>query len=526
MVLHQSKEVIAQRYRILNTLGQGGMGITYEAVDLESGQLVALKALSLRRMKDWKTLELFEREAAILSGLNHPAIPCYLDYFQIDYFDDRCFYIVQQLAKGKSLATLVEKGWRPNESQVKNFAIQILEILVYLQESIPPVIHRDLKPQNIIRSGNGKLFLVDFGAVRDTYHNTITGGSTVVGTFGYMAPEQFRGQAILSTDLYGLGATLLFLLTGKSPADLPQHKLKINFRSRVRVSEDFASWLERMIEPGTEDRLRSAKDALAVLQGEQMLINSLTQKLGKPRYSPITLTKIEERLVVDIPPVWLRSRHSLLFGLISTIGTGAVSLTLFGYLIMMYWTASGGFPNFILNLHWLISFIILWPYHVILAFNPALNNGATHWLVFGIIAFITFATINASYRYFSKSWWYLGKFAIAACSRIKVEINQHDFRIKRSFLGLLNWKFYRHIQGIEGIELQEVERLKNSKIYPFCKTFCVVKPKLDNPDIPGLFGTQTNCFGFFLTRAEKEWLVGEIRAFLEELPSSTLQVNS
>jgi len=95
---------------------------------------------------------------------------------------------------------------------------------------------------------------VDFGAVQDTYQNTVTGGSTVVGTYGYMAPEQFRGQAVLSTDLYGLGTTLLFLLTQQSPADLPQRKLKIDFRSHVNISSDFADWLKKTIEPIMEDR--------------------------------------------------------------------------------------------------------------------------------------------------------------------------------------------------------------------------------------------------------------------------------
>ena len=91
-------------------------------------------------------------------------------------------------------------------------------------------------------------------------------GSTVVGTFGYMAPEQFRGKAIPATDLYSLGATLLFLLTHRSPAELPVERLKINFRSSIRVSEEFADWLEKTLEPNLEDRFSSASEALNVLQ--------------------------------------------------------------------------------------------------------------------------------------------------------------------------------------------------------------------------------------------------------------------
>ena len=258
-------------YRILDTLGQGGSGTTYLAQDLKSTQQVALKALSLHRMADWKMMELFEREAKILSQLNHPGIPQYLGYFQIETLEDRYFYIAQQLAEGKTLAGLVESGWRTSEDEVRRIAIQILEILVYLHSLNPPVVHRDIKPQNIIRRDDGQVFLVDFGAVQHTYYTTFMRGSTVVGTYGYMAPEQFRGQAVPATDLYALGATLLFLLTHCSPADLQTDGLKINFRPRVQISEEFADWLEKMLEPDTEDRFSSAQEAWEVLQSKRKL---------------------------------------------------------------------------------------------------------------------------------------------------------------------------------------------------------------------------------------------------------------
>jgi ankyrin repeat protein len=270
-LLHESGQIIAERYRIIGTLGEGGIGTTYQAEDLQNNQQVALKALSLKGMSDWKMTELFEREARVLSVLNHPGIPQYIDYFQVDTESDRGFYIAQQLAPGKSLAVLVESGWHANEAEVKRIAIQILEILVYLHKQTPPVIHRDIKPQNIIRDEKGQIFLVDFGAVQDTYQSTFARSSTVVGTFGYMAPEQFRGQAVPATDLYGLGATLLFLLTHRSPADLPQDRLKIDFRSRVQISGDFADFLEKLLEPDVEDRFISAKEALDVLRGKRNL---------------------------------------------------------------------------------------------------------------------------------------------------------------------------------------------------------------------------------------------------------------
>ncbi|OYE06555.1 serine/threonine protein kinase [Nostoc sp. 'Peltigera membranacea cyanobiont' 232] len=270
-LLHQPGDAIAGRYQIRHVLGHGGMGITYAAEDLQTNQPVALKVLSFHHIKDWKMLELFEREAKIVANLNYPGIPQYLNYFQIETDGDRTFYLVQELAAGQSLFELVNQGWKPSVEEVQVIATQVLEILVYLQHLTPPVIHRDIKPQNLIRHDNGQIFLVDFGAVQDTYHNTVTGGSTVVGTFGYMAPEQFRGQAVLSTDLYGLGTTLLFLLTGISPADLPHHQLVIDFHSLVQLPKRFTAWLERMIEPISTVRFPSAVEALVVLQGKQPL---------------------------------------------------------------------------------------------------------------------------------------------------------------------------------------------------------------------------------------------------------------
>ncbi|MEG3909948.1 serine/threonine-protein kinase [Microcoleus sp. w2-18bC1] len=300
--LQQSEKIFAERYRILGKLGQGGVGITYAAVDLNSNQKVALKALSLRLTTEWKKVELFEREAKTLSGLNHPGIPRYIDYFQVDTSQDRCFYIAQQLAPGKSLAQLVENGWKPNESQVRHIADKVLEIIVYLQSLLPATIHRDIKPQNIILQKNGRVFLVDFGAVQNTYHHTVTGGSTVVGTYGYMAPEQFRGKAVLSTDLYGLGTTLLFLLTQKFPSDLPRHKLKVQFRDLVSISPEFADWLEKIVEPEVEDRFHSAKDALSALRGEQPSGINPEKIFKRSPQSRITLIDAKRWLLIKIHP--------------------------------------------------------------------------------------------------------------------------------------------------------------------------------------------------------------------------------
>lgn len=295
--------VVNNRYRILAVLGQGGSSITYGAEDQIQGNSVALKELSLRGLSDWKKLELFEREAQVLASLEHPAIPQYVDYFQVDTHHNRYFYIVQALAQGRSLADLVATGQRFSEAETQQIAIEILQILEYLHRLNPPIIHRDIKPQNIIRGDDGQIFLVDFGAVQTVHHNTIAFGSTVVGTFGYMAPEQFRGKAYGNTDLYGLGATLLNLLTHQHPADLPQKRLRLDFRAAVTVTEEFALWLAGLVEPAVEDRFDSASTALLALTQPQLVkTNALSYLSQQPTGSQVQLSYSRRHLSLKIPP--------------------------------------------------------------------------------------------------------------------------------------------------------------------------------------------------------------------------------
>lgn len=466
-VLHQAEEIINQRYRILSKLGQGGVGITYAAVDLESGEQVALKVLSLRRMSDWKKMELFEREAQILSQLNHPAIPRYLDYFQLDTNSDRSFYIVQQLATGTPLATLVENGWLPDEEEVRQIAIKILEILIYLHSLTPPVIHRDIKPQNIILNSDGqRLFLVDFGAVADTYHNTVTGGSTVVGTFGYMAPEQFRGQAFPSTDLYGLGTTILFLLTGKSPTDLPQRKLKIDFRPDVNISKDFANWLEQMLEPVSADRFPSAEVALATLLGQIALISR------QPKKSHVIMSATENNLIVKIPPGCFYNNYSFLFLFLSLVGFG-----LFGLIFWIIFIDYIGMTIFY-YLHPIIVFIL--GILLLLVIPIPIKK---------ICNLILYKPLSLLLTFFRNSVF----------STI-LQINQDYISLERWLLGWCIQKIKIPKSYIINVGLESNIGYKFSNIliiYSFLKM---------DWEKETLFK-----FGAFLTRQEKEWLVWQIK---------------
>ena len=290
--LHQAGDVINQKYKIVDIIGQGSSGITYSAIALATKIEVAIKALSLQGVNDWKQIELFEREAKILANLDHRCIPQYIDYFCLDCNDSRNFYIVQQLAPGKSLFQLVRDGWRTNEAEIKSIAKQILEILIYLHGLVPPVVHRDIKPQNLIRSDEGKIFLVDFGAVQNTYYTNFKQGSTVVGTYGYMAPEQFRGQATPATDLYSLGATLVYLLTHCSPAELPHNNLKINFRERVNISNQFATWLDKILEPNLAARFTSADEALTDLCSSTFEAREYLKKLFNTKLSLVAASLV------------------------------------------------------------------------------------------------------------------------------------------------------------------------------------------------------------------------------------------
>jgi serine/threonine protein kinase len=296
--------IIADKYRLTKLLGEGGSGCTYEAIEINSQDIVAIKILSLRHLKDWKQLELFEREAKVLSQLNHPQIPKYLEYFHVDTSDNRAFYIVQQLAPGKPLTESVQSGWHGNESIVRDIAQQLLEILQYLHRQSPPLIHRDIKPHNIIRNDEGKIFLVDFGAVQNVYQNTLLKGNTVAGTYGYMAPEQFRGMALPASDLYGVGATVLYLLTHRSPADLPQERLKLSFRNHVNISNHFADWLEVMLEP-------NVKSSTAYLAGYRFPTTEIALKALKKQQ------RFEVKHIYKINFPW---KAALVSGIILTLG--------------------------------------------------------------------------------------------------------------------------------------------------------------------------------------------------------------
>ena len=254
-------ELLKGRYELLQQIGQGGQAKTYLAIDGSSHQKVALKQLDLRRADNWKAIELFEREARVLEQLSHPSIPAYFDAFHLrdDQSGEEHFFLVQEFVDGQSLKELIDRGFRLDEEEVRDFLIELLEVLDYLHGLSPAVIHRDIKPSNIIRRPDGSLALIDFGAVQAVLPGE-KGASTVVGTSGYMPLEQLMGRALPATDLYALGATVIHLLSHRHPADLPVRAMALQFHDFINVSPAFETLLEKMTAPHLEDRFSSASD--------------------------------------------------------------------------------------------------------------------------------------------------------------------------------------------------------------------------------------------------------------------------
>lgn len=253
------------RYQLQQTLAEHPESATYR-VQNTSGQSQILKELRLAGLSDWKRLELFEREANTLRHLDHSGLPKLLDFFR-DADNTRLCLVLEEMP-GRSLLEWLAEGWRPTEDEVKDIAAQSLALLDYLHRRQPPIIHRDLKPSNILREAHGRVSLIDLGAAQHLLHPE--GGRTVVGTFGYMPPEQFSGQAGPDSDLYALGASLVHLLSGRSPAELPLDGLRLRFGPYVMISPEFERWLSVMLDPDPKQRYASAQDALAALQNPEL----------------------------------------------------------------------------------------------------------------------------------------------------------------------------------------------------------------------------------------------------------------
>ncbi|BAZ15565.1 pentapeptide repeat-containing serine/threonine kinase [Calothrix sp. NIES-4071] len=283
-----SRLLLRDRYRVLSSLGQGGFGATFIALDefLPGEPTCVIKQLRPSGTAPHvlqMARELFEREAVTLGRIgNHPQVPRLLDFFE----DREQFYLVQEYISGATLQQEVKTQGVFSEAGVKQFLSEVLPLLQYIHEQ--KVIHRDIKPANLIRRAqDSRLVLIDFGAVKNQVSQTaaLQSGQTAltayaIGTPGFAPPEQMAMRPVYSSDIYALGVTCIYLLTGKSPKDLDYNPTtgEMMWEHLVQISPHLSDVLRKMLDVSVRNRYQSSPDVLRALEMEPYL-DSLAQSL-------------------------------------------------------------------------------------------------------------------------------------------------------------------------------------------------------------------------------------------------------
>ncbi|GBF82006.1 serine/threonine protein kinase [Aphanothece sacrum FPU1] len=254
-------------------MGKGGFGATFGAADLTLPGTPICVVKQLRPATDDPQIykmakELFEREAQTLGIVgNHPQVPRLLDYFE----QNQEFYLVQEYVKGYNLHQEVKKSGTLSEAGIKQFLTELLPILQYIHSQ--KVIHRDIKPANLIRSHKDrKLVLIDFGAVKNQVNSMIANSSSAqtaltafaVGTAGFAPPEQMAMRPVYASDIYAVGVTCIYLLTGQTPKDIgcDPETGEIAWNNYVRISDSLTKVLKKMLEITVKHRYKSAQEVL------------------------------------------------------------------------------------------------------------------------------------------------------------------------------------------------------------------------------------------------------------------------
>ncbi|AFY83541.1 serine/threonine protein kinase [Oscillatoria acuminata] len=263
--LQQFPDCSSHGYQVLQSLGHNYAGgrSTYLATHLKTQKPVVIKQFQFAKPgADWSAYKAHEREIKVLQGLSHPGIPRYLDSFETS----EGFCLVHDYKNAQSLAVFR----RLDPEKIKQIALAVLEILVYLQNRVPGVIHRDIKPENILMGDRSDIiYLIDFGFAR-IGGGEVAQSSVVSGTPGFMPPEQLLNLKLTeASDLYGLGVTLICLLTQTDSSEINRlidSSYRLNFAELVpHLSDEFIHWLQKMVEPNSSDRFSHAAAALEAL---------------------------------------------------------------------------------------------------------------------------------------------------------------------------------------------------------------------------------------------------------------------
>ncbi len=256
------KQVLGE-YQVLKTLGYGGMGITY--LVWRDRQTLVLKTLNSEWIHNAKAQELFEREASVLRQLEHPGIPKFTDFFSLN---DQP-YLVMEMIYGQDLGhRIAERGPAPPQQAIR-WMLELCDILSYLHKQNPPLLHRDIKPNNLIcRSvarNQREIVLVDFGAVKVLAQQA----GTHIGSEGYAAPEQQEGHPTPLSDLYSMGATLVYLLTGEEPNQFygfKQNHFRLLVEAIPNLNPAIGEIIWTLTHPEPELRYHSADDVAIALR--------------------------------------------------------------------------------------------------------------------------------------------------------------------------------------------------------------------------------------------------------------------
>jgi hypothetical protein len=353
--------VLQDRYRIVRQLGRGGMGAVYEAIDQRLGITVALKETlsseeSMRKQ--------FEREARLLAGMQHPALPRVSDHF----VEGRRAFLVMQFIGGVDLAKIISQQPGPfPRDQVIAWADQLLDALIYLHSRDRQVIHRDIKPHNLKLTANGQIALLDFGLAKaQPADSSITASQAFFGYTRHYAPlEQIQDQHTdPRSDIYALGATLYHLLTGIKPPDAMVRAsatvnsgldpLKSAHKIHEAVGSQIAAILDKAMAQRPEDRYADAnefREALRRMGRTKEFARSVAGSIGikemapdgSPTISPTvhidTITSVPVRVTTDLKmPLVASARH---FGPAGATAVLAIVVTLAGGIL---YAATRWFP--------------------------------------------------------------------------------------------------------------------------------------------------------------------------------------
>jgi eukaryotic-like serine/threonine-protein kinase len=207
------KTIVGERYTLLEVLGGGGMARVYLAHDNVLGRDVALKVLREQYADDTDFVERFRREAKNAASLNHPTI---VQVYDQGHTEDGDHYIAMECVPGHTLAERIKRRGPLDPSEVAGIASQVADALAVAHQR--GIVHRDIKPQNVLLTASGEAKVSDFGIARAASARTMTEANVLLGTAAYMSPEQVRGERVgPQSDLYSLGIVLYEMLTGELP---------------------------------------------------------------------------------------------------------------------------------------------------------------------------------------------------------------------------------------------------------------------------------------------------------------------